>query len=80
METRTIRKSMGGNMLDEQYWKQIDIVTLTLIRNELVDVGNMLYDQKLPIDELIDKSLEKIDHCIDELNFYVEEPNKIERR
>ena len=54
------------------YWKQIDVVTLSIIRNELVEVGNMLSDQKLPLDELIDKCLEKIDHCVDELNFYCE--------
>lgn len=58
------------------YWKQIDVVTLTIIRNELVDVGNMLSDQKLPLDELIDKCLEKIDHCVDELNFYCEKEDK----
>ena len=60
------------------YWKQVDVVTLNIIRNELVEVGNMLYDQKLPIDELIDKSLEKIYHCIDELNFYCEMEEKDE--
>ena len=59
-----------------KYWKQIDVVTLTIIRNELVEVGNMLDDQKLPIDELIDRCLEKIDHCVDELNFYCEKEEK----
>lgn len=60
------------------YWKQVDVVTLNIIRNELVEVGNMLYDQKLPIDELIDRCLEKIDHCVDELNFYCEMEGKDE--
>ena len=73
----TMQIGKGENM---EYWKQIDIVTLTIIRNELVEVGNMLDDQKLPIDELIDRCLEKIDHCVDELSFYCEKEEENESK
>lgn len=51
----------------------MDKTTLTIVRNELVEVANLIADQRLPLDELIDKSLEKIDHCIDELKPFCEE-------
>ena len=53
-----------------KYWQKIDLVTIKTILDNLNDTANELEDQKKPMDELLDYAVEKIDKCIDELNWY----------
>lgn len=54
-----------------KYWKKIDIVTLKNIRDKLTETSIILDDCKMPIDELLEKAVNTIDKCVDELNFYI---------
>ena len=68
METGEIKESGGGIRM--KYWQKIDLVTIKRMLDDLNEVANEIEDQKMPIDELMDFSVMKIDQVIDELSWY----------
>ena len=68
METGSIKYGIGG--FGMKYWQQIDLATIGILLDNLNQAANMLEDGRKPLDECLDYAISRIDHCIDELNYY----------